>query len=54
MNHLALRYDARRQAWRLELVADRNVLIETPDQSDIERIARGIAAWTQLPIVETR
>lgn len=51
---LRIRYDRRTGVWRIELHSPKGLLAEAEDAMDAIRIAQGIAAWTQLPIVEVR
>jgi indole-3-glycerol phosphate synthase len=53
--HLAVRYDAEQKTWQVTHVArdgGLNVLMEVHDHSDAVKIARGIASWTSLPVIE--
>ena len=50
-NHLVVTFDLETGTWRIE-VAAKSPLVEVSDHADALRIARGIAAWTHLPIVE--
>ena len=53
--HLAVRYDAEQKTWQVTHVArdgGSNVLMEVHDHSDAVKIARGIASWTSLPVIE--
>lgn len=51
---LRIRYDRRSGSWHIELHSPKGLLAKAEDSMDAVRIAQGIAAWTQLPIVEVR
>lgn len=49
--HLIVRFDAASGTYKVEVGGDR-LLAEVDDVTDAMRVARGIAAWTHLPIRE--
>lgn len=53
--HLVVRYDADKNTWKVTHVArdgGSSVLMEDLGYTDAVKVARGIASWTSLPVIE--